>query len=101
MTSSACEKFLRDFEAASYAEAKLANILFTFELQRRWQGKGVQACAVDPGAVASDIWKRTKYNRPPWKWLAKVLKQAYPSHLLLDYCSLSIHMPLLQLICYL
>ncbi|CAM6058423.1 unnamed protein product [Sphagnum tenellum] len=35
-------------------------------------GKGVQACAVDPGAVASDIWKRTKYNRPPWKWLAKI-----------------------------
>ncbi|CAK9863954.1 unnamed protein product [Sphagnum jensenii] len=32
------EKFLRDFEAASYTEAKLANILFTFELQRRWQG---------------------------------------------------------------
>ncbi|CAM6004670.1 unnamed protein product [Sphagnum balticum] len=66
------EKFLRDFEAASYTEAKLANILFTFELQRRWQGKGIQSCAVDPGAVASDIWKRTKYNRPPWKWLAKI-----------------------------
>jgi hypothetical protein len=26
--------------------------------------------------VASDIWKRTKYNQPPWKWLAKVLKQS-------------------------
>jgi NAD(P)-dependent dehydrogenase (short-subunit alcohol dehydrogenase family) len=32
------EKFLKDFKAGQYAQAKLANILFSFELQRRWQG---------------------------------------------------------------
>jgi hypothetical protein len=45
--------------------------------------------------VASDISKRTKYNQPPWKWVAKVLKQAHPSHLLLDYCSLLSSIPVL------
>ncbi|KAH9542587.1 hypothetical protein CY35_13G015400 [Sphagnum magellanicum] len=67
------EKFLREFKEGDYSQAKLANVLFTFELQRRWQGKGVQACAVDPGAVASDIWRRSLFNQKPWKWLVKLL----------------------------
>jgi len=66
------EKFLRDFEAGQYSQSKLANILFTFELQRRWQGKGIQACAVDPGAVFSDIWRTSIYNKPPISWALKV-----------------------------
>jgi NAD(P)-dependent dehydrogenase (short-subunit alcohol dehydrogenase family) len=76
------EKFLREFKEGDYSQAKLANVLFTFELQRRWQGKGVQACAVDPGAVASDIWRRSLFNRKPWKWLVKV------NHLALHSCPL-------------
>ena len=31
------EMFLRDFDAGRYPQAKLALVLFTFELQRRWQ----------------------------------------------------------------
>ncbi len=36
-----------------YAESKLANILFTRELARRWNDTGVTANAVHPGFVAS------------------------------------------------
>lgn len=36
-----------------YADSKLANILFTRELARRLEGKGVVAHAVHPGVVAS------------------------------------------------
>jgi NAD(P)-dependent dehydrogenase (short-subunit alcohol dehydrogenase family) len=38
-----------------YARSKLANILFTRELARRWDDTGVTANAVHPGFVASDF----------------------------------------------
>jgi NAD(P)-dependent dehydrogenase (short-subunit alcohol dehydrogenase family) len=38
---------------AVYSASKLANILFTRELARRWDGTGVTANAVHPGFVAS------------------------------------------------
>ncbi len=38
-----------------YAKTKLANILFTRELARRWDGSGVTANAVHPGFVASSF----------------------------------------------
>jgi NAD(P)-dependent dehydrogenase (short-subunit alcohol dehydrogenase family) len=38
-----------------YARSKLANILFTRELARRWDATGVTANAVHPGFVASDF----------------------------------------------
>eukprot|EP00246_Nothoceros_aenigmaticus_P002192 TRINITY_DN12993_c0_g1_i1.p1 TRINITY_DN12993_c0_g1~~TRINITY_DN12993_c0_g1_i1.p1 ORF type:complete len:326 (+),score=35.03 TRINITY_DN12993_c0_g1_i1:430-1407(+) len=68
------DKFLRDFKSGLYGHTKLANVLFTSELQRRWGDRGVEAIAVDPGSVSSDIWRRSKYNRPPFSW---VLKSAY------------------------
>jgi NAD(P)-dependent dehydrogenase (short-subunit alcohol dehydrogenase family) len=41
-----------------YATSKLANVLFTQELARRLEGTGVNAYALHPGAIASDIWGR-------------------------------------------
>eukprot|EP00850_Spirogloea_muscicola_P014149 SM000099S25255 [mRNA] locus=s99:435087:437403:- [translate_table: standard] len=64
-------KFLHDFASGLYAQCKLANVLFTNELHRRWRGRNIEAFAVDPGAVLSDIWRNSKYSRPPWKWLAQ------------------------------
>ncbi len=40
----------------AYAQAKLANILFTYELARRLQGSRVTANALHPGVVATNIW---------------------------------------------
>jgi NAD(P)-dependent dehydrogenase (short-subunit alcohol dehydrogenase family) len=36
---------------AAYAQSKLANILFTRELSKRFQGSGVTAYAVHPGKL--------------------------------------------------
>jgi NAD(P)-dependent dehydrogenase (short-subunit alcohol dehydrogenase family) len=44
-----------------YAVSKLCNVLFAQELARRMRGRGVTACALHPGVVASDIWRRV-----PW-----------------------------------
>ena len=44
-----------------YAVSKLANVLFTQELARRIDGRGVTTYALHPGVVASDIWRRV-----PW-----------------------------------
>ena len=44
-----------------YAVSKLANVLFTQELARRLDGRGITAYALHPGVVASDIWRRV-----PW-----------------------------------
>ncbi len=61
-----------DFEAArrptasisglrEYAVSKLCNVLFSQELARRVQGRGITTYALHPGVVASDIWRRV-----PW-----------------------------------
>jgi NAD(P)-dependent dehydrogenase (short-subunit alcohol dehydrogenase family) len=44
-----------------YAVSKLSNVLFTQELARRLDGRGVTTYALHPGVVASDIWRRV-----PW-----------------------------------
>jgi NAD(P)-dependent dehydrogenase (short-subunit alcohol dehydrogenase family) len=44
-----------------YAVSKLANVLFSQELARRAQGRGITSYALHPGVVASDIWRRV-----PW-----------------------------------
>jgi NAD(P)-dependent dehydrogenase (short-subunit alcohol dehydrogenase family) len=49
-----------------YAVSKLANVLFTRELARRWAGSGVTAYAVHPGVVATGIWRRLP---GPLRWL--------------------------------
>jgi NAD(P)-dependent dehydrogenase (short-subunit alcohol dehydrogenase family) len=47
------ERRYRSF--AVYGKTKLANVLFTRELARRWDGLGVTANAVHPGFVASSF----------------------------------------------
>lgn len=41
-----------------YAVSKLCNVLFTQEHARRLSGTGVNAYALHPGVVATDIWRR-------------------------------------------
>jgi len=39
----------------AYAQSKLANILFTYELARRMEGKGITVNALHPGGVATNF----------------------------------------------
>ena len=48
---------------AVYSKSKLANILFTRELARRWDDTGVTANAVHPGFVASRFGRDGDYGR--------------------------------------
>ena len=41
----------------AYSKAKLAQVLFTYELSRRLKGTGVTVNSLHPGAVATNIWK--------------------------------------------
>jgi len=41
----------------AYSQAKLAQVLFTYELSRRLEETGVTVNALHPGAVATNIWK--------------------------------------------
>jgi NAD(P)-dependent dehydrogenase (short-subunit alcohol dehydrogenase family) len=40
----------------AYARSKLANVLFTYELARRMEGRGITVNALHPGHVATNIW---------------------------------------------
>jgi retinol dehydrogenase 12 len=44
-----------------YQASKLANVLFSKELARRWKDKGVHTYALHPGVIASDIWRTTAW----------------------------------------
>lgn len=41
-----------------YSVSKLCNVLFSAELARRTEGRGISAYSLHPGVVASDIWRR-------------------------------------------
>lgn len=56
----------------AYCDSKLANVLFSEELQRRWGGDGVTSVAVHPGTLATAIWDR---NTTFLMWVAKRLKR--------------------------
>ncbi len=51
----------------AYSRSKLGNVLFTRELARRLEGKGVTVNSVHPGGVATNIW-----NKAP-RWAQPVL----------------------------
>lgn len=42
----------------AYGDSKMANILFTAELRRRYGNGGLKAAAVHPGVLATRIWNR-------------------------------------------
>ncbi|MDP3151215.1 MAG: SDR family oxidoreductase [Archangium sp.] len=44
-----------------YQASKLANVLFSKELARRWGNQGVHSYALHPGVIASDIWRTTAW----------------------------------------
>jgi retinol dehydrogenase 12 len=45
------------FSFRAYARSKLANVLFTYELDRRFRKEGIHSNALHPGHVATDIWR--------------------------------------------
>ena len=49
------EKSYGMFGFGAYAQAKLANVMFTYELARRLQGTGVTVNAVGPGPVSTNF----------------------------------------------
>ena len=48
-----------------YQASKLANVLFTRELARRWGPEKVHTYAVHPGVIASDIWRTVPWPLRP------------------------------------
>ena len=67
-------RFLREWSCGSYSDAKLAQVLFMYELDRRLGSRGVRACVADPGAVQTEIWRATPLRRPGVK---AVMDQLY------------------------
>jgi len=55
----------------SYSASKLAALLFTIELNKRYRSQGLRSIAVNPGAVNSDIWR--SYPR----WIVAVFQRIY------------------------
>ncbi|HEY4055476.1 MAG TPA: SDR family oxidoreductase [Kofleriaceae bacterium] len=53
---------------SEYQVSKLCNVLFSEELARRLDGTGVHTYAVNPGSVATDVWRRIPR---PFVWLMK------------------------------
>ena len=56
----------------AYCPSKLGNVLFTVELARRLQGKGITVNCLHPGGVATGIWVRA-----PW-WARPVISLITP-----------------------
>ncbi len=55
----------------AYSQSKLANILFSYELDRRWGSDGISVNAVHPGTVGTNFGNEAK---PTFKWLIKIGK---------------------------
>jgi NAD(P)-dependent dehydrogenase (short-subunit alcohol dehydrogenase family) len=55
----------------AYADSKLANVLFAFELSRRMSSAGLAAAAVHPGVLSTRIWNQ---NRDPLSLLMRIFK---------------------------
>lgn len=63
-----------------YQVSKLANVLFSKELARRWADKGVHSYALHPGVIASDIWRTTAWPlRTVAMWFMRTPEQGASS----------------------
>jgi len=68
--------------ARAYARSKLANLLFTYELQRRLRTASVIAVAAHPGGAATDLGRRMSDRRlyrairPVLEWLSQSAAEA-------------------------
>ena len=64
-------RFLREWACGGYTNAKLAEAVFAFELDRRLSaaGGGVRSVVCDPGAVQTNIWVGTPFAFAPVKAL--------------------------------
>jgi len=52
----------------AYSQSKLANVLFSKELNRRMEGKGVTSTSVHPGVIITELWR---YLIDTGGWLGK------------------------------
>src|SRR5580704_11219258 len=59
---------------SSYAQSKLANVLFTYELARRLAGTGVTVNCVHPGAVATNLARNNGLTTVAWKLASTFMK---------------------------
>ena len=57
----------------AYARSKLANLLFTYELQRRLAGRRTIALAAHPGGAATDLGRRMR-DRHLYRWILPLLE---------------------------
>ncbi|MDX1396574.1 MAG: SDR family NAD(P)-dependent oxidoreductase [Gemmatimonadota bacterium] len=55
----------------AYSDSKLANVVFTVELVRRYGEDGLVANAVHPGVLRTMIWNK---GRSPVSWILRMLK---------------------------
>lgn len=64
------DKTIKAFSA--YAQSKLANIMFTYELAARLEDSGITANVLHPGFVASELYRNFGMLTPLVKFLAKL-----------------------------
>jgi NAD(P)-dependent dehydrogenase (short-subunit alcohol dehydrogenase family) len=62
--ASGADRFLLHGVYGGYSECKLAQVLFSYELDRRIASRGVRAVVADPGAVHSRIWRNSPLGQP-------------------------------------
>ena len=54
-----------------YGVSKLANVLFSKELGKRWAADGIHTYSLHPGVIASDIWRNVPW---PLRLMTKFMK---------------------------
>jgi len=72
-----CQRAQSYDRSQAYAESKLANLLFTYELARRLGSTGISVNALDPGAVATNFGR----NNGLIRWLKHIAYHALKGEL--------------------